>query len=372
MVLASSMAGKVDLFAFAHQHRDEVVWMSQNTNTIPLDPRIQDAVVASARAGEYHLYPYKPGLFGLPEAIREDLGWEDAKVFLTNGGIEALYAAQRALLQADDEVVATDPSFLPIHRQTAMAGAKVREVPVYGEPWKLTPEAVQDALTPRTRILLVIDPHNPLGSGYTRDELRGLAELAADADLILFHDITYRDFAEGHVLASEFYPEKTLLFYSFSKGAGLAGMRVGALVGPEELVDRVSGFDTNILGVNVLAQRAALAALQTKAGWLPRLRQICRENQETIREAVEGVEGAFLPVYPANGNMFIVDLQDTGVDPAALEERMLLDHKVHVRQGAYLSPRFGPNFIRVSFSVPSAQCARFPEAFRASVEALRG
>ncbi len=365
------MAGKVDLFAFAHRHRDEVVWMSQNTNTVPLDPKIQEAVVASAREGEYHLYPYKPGIFGLPEAIREDLRMEDAEVFLTNGGIEALYAAQRAMLQAGNEVVATDPSFLPIHRQTAMAGAMVREVPVYGEPWKLTPEAVQGALSPRTKILLVIDPHNPLGSGYTADELRSLAQVAEDADLVLFHDITYRDFSEGHVLASEFYHEGTLLFYSFSKGAGLAGMRVGALVGPKALVDRVASFDTNILGVNVLAQRAALTSLRTKAGWLPRLRQVCRENQETIHRAVEAVDGALLPVYPARGNMFIVDVQETGVDPAALEERMLLDHKVHVRQGYYLSPRFGQNFVRVSFSVPPEQCARFPEAFQASVEALR-
>lgn len=366
------MAKKVDLFAFAHRHRDEVVWMSQNTNTVPLDPRIQEEVVASVRKGEHHLYPYKPGLFGLPEAIREDLGLVEEEVFLTNGGIEALYAAQRALLQPGNEVVATDPSFLPIHRQTAMAGATAREVPIYGEPWKLTPEAAQGALTARTKVLLVIDPHNPLGSGYTGDELRALAEVARDAGLVLFHDITYRDFSEGHVLASEFYPEGTLHFYSFSKGTGLAGLRVGALVGPADLVGRVSSFDPNILGVNVLAQRAALAALRTKGGWLPRLRMVCRENQEVIRRAVEGVDGAALPIFPAKGNMFIIDLQETGVDPAALEERMLLDHKVHVRQGYYLSPRFGQNFVRVSFSVPPEQCARFPEAFQASVEALRG
>lgn len=361
----------VDLFRFAHEHREEVVWMSQNTNTIPLDPAIEEAVRRSLASGEHRLYGYRPGVFGLPEAILEDLGLEDGEVFLTNGGIEALYAAQRALLEPGDEVVTTDPAFLPLHRQAEMSRAVPVEVPIYGDPWRLTPEVVEEALTDRTRALLVVDPHNPLGISYTPSELRGLAEVARDRDLLLFHDVTYRDFNPHHALASAWYPEGTLLFYSFSKGAGLAGMRVGALVGPPDLVDAVRGYDTNVLGVNVLAQRAALAALETRPRWLPRLLDICGRNQETIRGAVEKVDGASLPVYPARSNAFVVDLQGTGIDPRALEERMLLDHRVHVRHGAYLSPRFGDRFVRVSFSVPAEECARFPEAFRAAVEALR-
>ncbi|MCJ2520519.1 MAG: pyridoxal phosphate-dependent aminotransferase [Candidatus Thermoplasmatota archaeon] len=362
---------RVDLFRFAHEHRGEVVWMSQNTNTIPLNPSIKDAILTSTQKEEYHLYPYKPGVFGLTEAIRNDLSIDGFDVFLTNGGIEALYSAQRALLRQGDEVVTTDPSFLPIHKQAGMSGAKVVEVPIYGEPWKLTVDAVEREMGERTKALLIIDPHNPLGIGYTAEELKGLSEVAEDRGLYLLHDITYGDFNDGQVLATEFYPEKTLLFYSFSKGAGLAGMRIGALIGTPQLVERVRHFDTNILGVNVLAQRAALASLRGKDDWLPRLREICGRNQAVIRGAVERVDGAFLPVYPSKGNMFIIDVQDTGVDPGTLEERMLLEHRVHVRAGYYLSERFGQNFIRVSFSVPPEQCDRFPRAFTESVEALR-
>lgn len=360
-----------DLFRFAHEHRREVVWMSQNTNTIPLHPSIDEAIHKAVENGEYRLYPYRPGIFGLAEAVLGDLSVEEYEVFLTNGGIEALYAAQRALLREGDEVVATDPSFLPIHRQAEMSAARVAEVPIYGEPWKLTPEAVEATITGKTRALLVIDPHNPLGIGYTTSDLRALAEIAQDRGLYLFHDVTYRDFWEDHTLASEFYPERTLIFYSFSKGAGLAGMRIGALVAPGEIVEKVRAYDTNVLGVNVLAQRAALAALQTKREWLPKLREVCRRNQEVIRSAVHKVDGAFLPVYPSRANMFIVDLRDVGVDPAGLEERMLLEHKVHVRAGYYLSKRFGQNFIRVSFSVKPEECDRFPNAFVESVESLK-
>lgn len=360
-----------DLFRFAHAHRDDVVWMSQNTNTIPLDPAIEEAVRVSLEAGEYHLYSYRPGVFGLPEAIRDDLGLPDHDVFLTNGGIEALYAAQRALLRPGEEVIATDPSFVPIHHQAEMAGARVVELPIYGDPWKLTAEAAEAAVSDRTRALVVVDPNNPVGTGYTASELEGLARVADDHGLYLFHDVTYRDFHPDHVLASEFYPERTLLFYSFSKGPGLAGMRVGALVAPPDLVARVQAFDTNVLGVNVLAQRAALAALETKDRWLPRLRKVCERNQETIRSVVDRVEGAALPVYPSRGNMFMIDLADTEVDPLALEEEMLRTHRVHVRHGGYLSKRFGGRFVRVSFSVPPEACERFPPAFQAAVETLR-
>ncbi|MFQ6012850.1 MAG: pyridoxal phosphate-dependent aminotransferase [Thermoplasmata archaeon] len=361
----------VNLFEFAHAHRDEVVWMSQNTNTIPLDPAIEEAVRESLRSGEYRLYPYRPGVFGLPEAVLADLSLEGCEVFLTNGGIEALYAVQRAFLAEGDEILATDPSFLPIHHQAEMSAARVVELPIYGEPWKLTAEAVEAAVTPKTRALLVIDPHNPLGISYTAEELRGLAEVAQDHDLLLLHDVTYRDFNPGQHLATEWYPEKTLLFYSFSKGPGLAGMRVGGVVGSPALLRAVRAFDTNVLGVNVLAQRAALAALQTKEGWLPGLQDTCRTNQEIIRGAVEMADGASLPVYPSRSNSFIVDLQDTGVDPNRLEEKMLLDHLVHVRAGGYLSTRFGAHFVRISFSVPRDECERFPAAFLRTIEELR-
>ncbi len=345
--------------------------MSQNTNTIPLDPGINEAILKSLREEEYHLYPYKGGIFGLTEAIKEDLSTEDHGVFLTNGGIEALYSAQRALLRDGDEVISTDPSFLPIHRQAEMSEARVVELPIYGSPWKLSAEAVERSVDPRTKALLLIDPHNPLGSGYTAKELKELAEVAQSRDLYLLQDVTYRDFNRDHVMAWTFYPERTLVFYSFSKGTGLAGMRVGALIGPTEIVEKVRRYDTNVLGVNVLAQRAAAAALKAKDRWLPKLREVCTRNQGIIRDAVKQVDGASLPVYPAKANMFVIDIRDTGVDPAALEERMLVDHKVHVRAGYYLSRRFGRDFIRVSFSIPPDQCDRFPEAFISSVEALR-
>ncbi|MGQ0796777.1 MAG: pyridoxal phosphate-dependent aminotransferase [Methanobacteriota archaeon] len=360
-----------DNFEFAHRHRDEVVWMSQNTSTLPVHPAIVEAIRTSVERREYNLYPYRPGIFGLPEAIKADLGLEDVDVLLTNGGIEGEYIGTRALLKPGDEVLSTDPSFLPIHDQIAMAGGRAIEVDIYRAPYVMTPEMANEAITPATTMLLLIDPNNPLGSGYTRSQVKGLAEVAQDHDLWLVDDVTYRDFNRGHVLSTEFAPERTLLSYSFSKAPGLAGMRIGAILGPRETIQALRKFDTNVLGVNVVAQRAALAALRTKAEWLPDVLRVCDANQRAIREAVAKVDGAFLPVYPAKANMFAIDVGATGVRPEDLEARLLRDHYVHTRAGGYLSRKSGGKFLRVSFTVPEADCRRFTDAFPAVVEKLR-
>src|SRR2546427_5565299 len=363
-----------DNFEFAHEHHREVAWMSQNTNTLPVHPAILDAIRQSVDEREFNLYPRKAGVPGLVEAIQEDLGLEGFDVLLTNGGIEGEYIATRSFLAPGNEVLSTDPSFLPIHDQVAMSGARAAEVDIYRRPYHLTPEWASSAITPATKMLLLIDPNNPLGSGYTRDQVRGLSEVARDHDLWLLNDVTYRDFSKGHVLASSFYAGKTLTSYSFSKGPGLAGMRIGALVAPPggTVMKALRRFDTNVLGVNVLAQRAALAALQTKKGWLPEIRRICRKNQETIRQTVAKVDGASLPVFPSKANMFVIDLEPTGVNPEAVEERLLFDHLVHTRAGSYLSKKHGSKFLRVSFTVSEADCKRFSDSFPIVLEKLAG
>jgi aspartate aminotransferase len=360
----------IDNFEFAHQHRREIVWMSQNTNTIPLPPKIKDAILRSVEEAEYNLYGFKRGLFGLPEAVKADLGVDAQDIVLTNGGIEGEYMATRALLRPGDEVISTDPSFLPIHDQIAMAGAKAVEVDIYRKDGKLHADWANEALTPRTKMLLLIDPNNPMGSGYTRSEVKALAEVARDNGLWLVDDITYRDFNPDHVLASEFYPEKTLIAYSFSKGPGMAGMRIGALLAMPEVLKEVKRYDTNVLGANVLAQHAALAALECKAEWLPTVRRIVAKNQEIIRGAVKKVEGATLPVFPSKANMFPIDIAPTGVDPDVVEERLLHDYLIHLRAGSYLSKKCGSKFARVSFTIPTEQCEKFAAAFPPLMEKL--
>src|SRR5438093_6869391 len=109
-----------DNFEFAHEHRHQVAWMSQNTNTLPVHPSILEAIRTSADDREFNLYPRKAGISGLADAIREALGLEDADMILTNGGIEGEDIATRTLLKAGAEALSTDPARLRIDAQEAM------------------------------------------------------------------------------------------------------------------------------------------------------------------------------------------------------------------------------------------------------------
>src|SRR4029077_14127897 len=129
------------------------------------------------------------------------------------------------------------------------------------------------------------------------------------------------------------------------------------------LVAKIGRFNTNDLGVNVLAQVAAVAALRSKASWIGAVRDQTRANQERIRACVEKVPGAFLPVFPSQANMFAIDLARAEVAPEALQRELLEKHGVFVRAGNYLSPTFGRRFVRVSFSNPPSDIDRFVKAF---------
>lgn len=359
-----------DAFEYAHTH--DVAWMSQNTNHLPTYKAVKDAILKSVEEQEYSKYPIATGIPGIREAILQDIGMPEYKVLITAGGIEAIYIMSRAMLGKDDVVITSDPSFFMIHKVMGLCGAKCTDLPVYKKPWKYDLEEVKKAITPKTKMLLLIDPLNPTGAGYTKDEVKAYADLAKDHDLMILNDVTYRDFAEVHFETTAYAPERTFIAYSFSKSCGMAGMRVGALCGPKDLMDRAINFNTNDLSVNVLAQRAALTALQTKKKWFPETFKTCRTNQKIIKEAIDKVEGCFLPVYPSQANMFCCDISATGLEADRLQNELLFKYDVFVRSGKYVSKIGGEKFIRISFSVPTRYAERFAEAFPKAVKAVQG
>jgi aspartate aminotransferase len=364
------VAEPFDAFRYAHAHRREVVWLSQNTNHLVPPEVVRGALLEAIEERRYEGYPYAAGDPELLELVAEDLGLRGATPFLTSGGTEALYAILRALLAPGDEVVASDPSYLIIHRFIELAGARPTCADIYRPPYRLTADAVQERIGPRTKMVLLIDPLNPLGSGYPREEVRAIAELAHDRHLLLLNDVTYRDFSEGHALAAEFAPEETITVWSVSKNCGLAGMRLGGFSAVPELTQRIARFNTNDLGVNVLAQVAARAALRTKRSWIGEVVRTTRANGARVQEIGRSVPGVTAPVAPSRANMTVLDVAATGIGPEAIQEELLRRHGVFVRAGSYLSPAHGGRFVRVSFSNPPAEIERFARAFPETILTL--
>ena len=349
----------------------EMIWMGQNTNHLHGNI-ISDAMVEAIEMKQYCKYPAPEGFSELKQLILDDLGFNDMEVLLTSGATESLYLCMQALLEPEDNVILSDPGYFIIGDFANRFAGEVRYVPIYNEEcgYKLTPKLLRENMDENTRMVILIDPLNPLGSAYSEEELKEFAEIAIENDIYLLHDITYKDFARQHFHVEKFAPGQTLTVYSFSKIFGMAGLRIGGVISTKPIIDALKNAVVNDLGVNIISQYGAIAGLKSKSEWMGEIREISFENQRLIKEMVDPIDGVFLPVYPSDANMMAIDLTGAGINPKDMAN-YLIDKKLFTREGEYTSEEFGDRYLRISFSIPTEQIKVFCEEFPKAVEALR-
>jgi len=210
-------------------------------------PAVLDAAVEAIRSGQ-NQYPPGPGVADLRLAIAEHqsrfhgLRYDpDGEVLVTAGATEALAGALLGILETGDEVVLLEPMYDSYQACIALAGAVTRPVTLRPPSYRLDPDALRAAVTSRTRMILLNTPHNPTGAVLDRDELRAIAEVAIEHDLIVVSDEVYEhlvyDGAEHVSIAS--LPgmwERTLVISSGGKTFNTTGWKVGWVCGPATLV----------------------------------------------------------------------------------------------------------------------------------------
>jgi N-succinyldiaminopimelate aminotransferase len=211
---------------------------------------IAQAAVDAILSGRGNQYPPGPGIPELRQAIcahqKRFYGLDldpDTEVLVTAGATEAIAAALLALLEPGDEVIALEPYYDSYAACIAMAGAK--RVPVTLRPPRFRPDldALRDAVTERTRLILLNTPHNPTGMVATREELTAIAALAIERDLLVITDEVY----EHIVFGGEHIPiatlpgmgDRTVTISSAGKTFSFTGWKVGWVTGSPELVTAV-------------------------------------------------------------------------------------------------------------------------------------
>src|SRR5262249_49752199 len=154
------------------------------------------------------------------------------------------------------EFVTTDPTWNWPMAFAKAVGASIKQIPIYGSEhqYQLDPARLAEAIGPKTKIVYLVDPNNPLGTACTKAEVEAIVAAAERVSAYLFHDCTYRHFAHEHHLAARFAPERTITIYSFSKWLGLAGLRIGAVVAHPDIIERLAASPPNNLGSSILSQ----------------------------------------------------------------------------------------------------------------------
>jgi len=204
---------------------------------------IKDALFAAVNTGK-NAYSQTQGiaplLAKLQSNVDAEFGHADRKVFVTSGTSGGLMLALLALVNPGDEVITFDPYFVMYKHLTSVAGGKV--VPVSSYPdFRLDVNKVKAAITPRTKVILCNSPCNPTGYVASEQELKDLAELAAERDIAFISDEIYRSFCydSPFISPAKFNPQ-TIVIDGFSKSHSMTGWRLGWMHGPESLMQQMT------------------------------------------------------------------------------------------------------------------------------------
>jgi N-succinyldiaminopimelate aminotransferase len=212
---------------------------------------VLDAAAAALYAGANQYAPL-PGVPALRAAIAEHqrrrYGLEvdpDTEVQVTFGATEAIAAALLGLCDPGDEVIALDPAYDSYAAGAALAGARLRRVPLHPPDWRFDVAELEAAVSERTRLVLLNSPHNPTGRVLDRSELEAVAAVCRDHDLIAVTDEVYEHLVfEGEHVPLATLPgmaERTLTISSIGKTFSVTGWKIGWACGPAELVAAVRG-----------------------------------------------------------------------------------------------------------------------------------
>ncbi len=312
----------------------DVVRLSANENPLGPSPRVIEAVCREA--SRVHLYP-DGGSTALRTALARRLGVTPAHVVLGNGADELLALVAWAAFEAGDEVVVPRPSFEPYTTVVELSGATVRESPLAGYDVDL--DDVRRRITPRTKAVILCSPHNPATTILRRGPLTAFLEALGDDPPLVVLDEAYGDFCDdpeypdGIALLAR-HP-RLIVLRTFSKIAGLAGLRVGYAVAAPETIDRLNRVRAPF-NVNRLGQVAALAALEDREHW-HRTRELVIAERAFL--AAELARRGY-PSPPSQANFLLVRVPDA----AAARER-LRRAGILVRDGAAVG---FPGHLRIS------------------------
>jgi aspartate/methionine/tyrosine aminotransferase len=349
--------------------------LAQAVPDFPPPPHVQEALRTALADDATHRYTVDPGLRELRRAIASVLGrsrgadWDpDEQVLVTAGANLAFAEVLPALADPGDEVLLLSPYYMNHGMAVELLGNTVVEVPLDpARGFAVDFDALARAATPRARVLVIVNPSNPIGSVLGRGEVLRLLEFAALRDLWVVSDETYEDFVlepppEGWASAAAFpdHAGRVVVLGSFSKSAGLSGWRVGWIAGPAGLVHEVlKCHDTFIICAPVAAQRGALAALQGDRGWLEPLRAELGRRRRTVLEALAASPGLEAATDASRGAMFVL-VRPRGAslrDSTATALDLIRETGVALVPGAAFG-RCGEGWLRLSFAAAGSETLR--------------
>ena len=322
--------------------------------------QIVEEGVRSLRAGRTH-YTSNYGTIELRRALSSHLERlygvsydPTSEICVTVGASEAVAATMAALVDPGDEVVLHEPSYVAYLPSIMFNGGVPAFVPTTAATnFALEPDAVEAAITPRTKVLFLGYPCNPTGAVLDEATLRTLAEIAVKHDLLVVSDEIYDRLVYGghrHIPIASLpgMRDRTVLMGGFSKAYAMTGWRVGYVCAPKDLLEGiVKVHQYEIMSAPTTAQDAAVVALATAEA---DVQQMTGEYDRRRRMFVDGLNAIGLPTIEPLGAFYAFpSIKPTGLTSEQFSERLLFEHKVAVIPGSAFGPS-GEGHVRATLA----------------------
>ena len=341
---------------------------------------IRDAAIRSLEQGHTY-YTSNSGLKELREEIakylhrRFDLSYNPKdEIIVTVGGSEAIDLAVRALINNGDEVIIPVPSYVCYEPITQIAGG----VPVLIETkeetkFKLTPDDLRNAITPKTKLLILPYPTNPTGAIMTEDELKEIADIIRDTNIIVLSDEIYGELTYGrkHVsfAAIDGMKEHTIFVSGFSKTYAMTGWRLGYTAAPPEMTAYMHKIHQYaIMCAPTASQYAAIEALQDGDSDIEYMRDEYNRRRKYI---VSGLREIGIECFEPEGAFYVFpNIGKFGMTSEKFCERLLYEENVAIVPGTAFGD-CGEGFARISYAYSVKHIATALEKIEKFVNKIR-
>src|SRR3954447_21483737 len=307
---------------------------------------IKNAAIEALQAG-FTKYTPSAGIPELRQAIAEKLqadnglSYRSSQVIVSSGAKQACYNAILATCQPGDEVLIPAPYWVSYPDMVRLAGAEPVVVPTTERnSWKMRAEDFENAMTPRTKMLILNTPNNPTGAVYTRDELAAIVEVAAEEDIYILSDEIYEKLVYDdaqHVSVASISKEAydlTITINGFSKAYAMTGWRLGYLAAPEQVAKAVDSIQSHSTSHPAsFAQKGALAALKGDQQGLADMRDEFSMRRDYMYDRITKIPN-ITAVKPQGAFYILVNISQLGLSSQNFADRLLSKANVAVVPGA--------------------------------------
>src|SRR3954454_6213730 len=320
---------------------------------------IKNAAIEALQAG-FTKYTPSAGIPELRQAIAEKfqadngLSYRSSQVIVSSGAKQACYNAILATCQPGDEVLIPSPYWVSYPDMVRLAGAEPVIVPTMERHgWKMSAKDFENAMTPRTKMLILNSPCNPTGAVYTREEMEAIVEVAAEEDIYILSDEIYEKLVYDdatHVsiasLSKEAY-DLTITVNGFSKSYAMTGWRLGYLAAPKAVAKAVDSIQSHSTSHPCsFVQRAGLAALKGDQQPIVDMREEFDMRRNYMIERISKIQNV-TAVKPQGAFYLLVNISQLGLTSQNFADRLLSKANVAVVPGA----AFGDDrVIRMSYA----------------------